>query len=65
LPSIQAEEPVVWDPLGKVPELIRIQNPAARLDHAKREIVAARFFEVPAEAVESVGRENSPGGSDG
>jgi SNF2 family DNA or RNA helicase len=42
---------VVWDPLGKSPELVRIQNPAVRLDHAKREIVAARFFEIPAEAV--------------
>jgi len=42
---------VVWDPLGPNPELVRIQNPAARLDHAKREIVAARFFELPAEAV--------------
>ncbi len=42
---------VVWNPLGKNPELVRIQNPAARLDHAKREIVAARFFEIPAEAV--------------
>ncbi|HOP77385.1 MAG TPA: DUF3883 domain-containing protein [Thermogutta sp.] len=42
---------VVWDPLGPKPELVRIQNPAVRLDHAKREIVAARFFEIPAEAV--------------
>ncbi len=42
---------VVWNPLGKKPELVRIQNPAAKLDHAKREIVAARFFEIPAEAV--------------
>ncbi len=42
---------VVWDPLGKEPELVRIQNPAVKLDHAKREIVAARFFEIPAEAI--------------
>jgi superfamily II DNA or RNA helicase len=42
---------VVWDPLGPNPELVRIQNPAAKLDHAKREIVAARFFEIPADAV--------------
>ncbi len=47
---------VVWDPLGKSPELVRIQNPAVRLDHAKREIVAARFFEIPAEAVESAAK---------
>jgi hypothetical protein len=47
---------VVWDPLGPAPELVRIQNPAIRLDHAKREIVAARFFEIPAEAVVEAGR---------
>jgi polyhydroxyalkanoate synthesis regulator phasin len=46
---------VVWDPLSPNPELVRIQNPAACLDHAKREIVAARFFEIPAEAVMQAG----------
>ncbi|RLC12746.1 MAG: hypothetical protein DRH43_00775 [Deltaproteobacteria bacterium] len=44
---------VVWDPLGDSPELVRIHDPAAKLDHAKREIVAARFYEIPAEAVMS------------
>jgi len=48
---------VVWDPLGPNPELVRIQNPAAKLDRAKREIVAARFFEIPAEAVVEAGKE--------
>jgi hypothetical protein len=48
---------VVWDPLGPNPELVRIQNPAAKLDHAKREIVAARFIEIPAEAVLALARE--------
>jgi len=43
---------VVWDPLGENPELVRIQNPAVKLDHAKREIVTARFFEIPAEALQ-------------
>ncbi|HLA80767.1 MAG TPA: DUF3883 domain-containing protein, partial [Thermoleophilia bacterium] len=52
---------VVWDPLGKTPELVRIQNPAARLDHAEREIVAARFFEIPAEAVDLVGKSGLSG----
>ncbi|HUT59346.1 MAG TPA: helicase-related protein [Phycisphaerae bacterium] len=42
---------VVWDPLGDGPELVSIQNPAEKLDHAKREIVAARFFEIPAHAI--------------
>ncbi len=31
---------------------VRIQNLAEQRDHAKREIVAARFFEVPAEAIQ-------------
>jgi hypothetical protein len=42
---------VVWDPLGKNPELVRIQNPAAVLDHAKKEIAATRFYEIPSEAI--------------
>jgi hypothetical protein len=42
---------VVWDPLSESPELTTVHNPAARLDHAKREIVAARFFEISAEAI--------------
>lgn len=42
---------VVWNPLGNLPELVRIHNPVAKLDHAKRGIVAARFYEIPAEAV--------------
>lgn len=46
---------VVWNPLGDSPELVRIHNPAAKLDHAKREIVAARFFEIPAEAITQCG----------
>jgi superfamily II DNA or RNA helicase len=54
---------VVWDPLGPSPELVRIQNPAEQLDHAKREIVAARFFEIPAEAVESAARSQKEGRS--
>jgi len=46
---------VVWDPLSDSPELVRIHNPAAKLDHAKREIVAARFYEIPAEAIAQCG----------
>ena len=41
---------VVWDPLGQ-PDLVRIQNPAVRLDHAKREVIASRFFEIAADAI--------------
>jgi hypothetical protein len=43
---------VVWDPLGKPdPEPLRIRNPVKHLDHAKREVIAARYFDIPAEAV--------------
>lgn len=42
------------NPLGN-PELVRIQNLAVKLDHAKREIVAVRFFEIPAEVIQQIG----------
>lgn len=49
---------VVWDPLGKPsPEPFRIQNPAKQLDHAKKEVVATRFFDIPAAAVEEAALE--------
>jgi hypothetical protein len=41
---------IVWDPLS-TPELVRIQNPAVKLDHAKREVIASRFFEISADAI--------------
>ncbi|GAB4348114.1 MAG: helicase-related protein [Candidatus Abyssubacteria bacterium] len=49
---------VVWDPLGDSPELVRIHNPVAKLDHAKREIVAARFYEISADAVQQAAESN-------
>ena len=53
---------VVWDPLGKPnPESLRIQNPVKHLDHAKREVMAARYYDIPAEAVERAGDINSQG----
>lgn len=45
---------VVWDPLGESPELVRIQNPAVVLDHAKKEIAATRFFEIPAGTIDKI-----------
>jgi len=43
---------VVWDPLeNSDAEPIRIQNPAQKLDHVKQEVVTARFFEIPANAI--------------
>lgn len=46
---------VVWDPLvdpNPVPLMVR--NPARHLDYAKREVVAARYYDIPAEALERV-----------
>ncbi|MEW6327685.1 MAG: hypothetical protein AB1487_08850 [Thermodesulfobacteriota bacterium] len=42
---------LLWDS----PEIVRIHNPMARLDHVKREIVQARFYEIPAEAIVKMG----------
>ena len=47
---------VVWVPLGHSPELVRIHNTVAKLDHAKRKIVVARFHEIPADAMGRVAR---------
>ena len=45
---------VVWSPLeNPEPEPVRIQNPAKHLDHAKREVIAARYYDIPAEAIQS------------
>jgi len=49
---------VVWDPLGPSPQLEVVHDPAACLDHAKKEIVAARFFEIPAEAISAAAKEH-------
>jgi hypothetical protein len=48
---------VVWDPLNNPdPVPAMIQNPAKHLDHAKREIVAARYYDISAEAIEEVAK---------
>ena len=45
---------VLWESLNNPdPEAVRMQNPAKRLDHAKKEVVAARYFDIQAEAVEA------------
>lgn len=47
---------VVWDPIENPgTEPMRIQNPAVKLDHVKREIVQARFYEIPAQAIVKMG----------
>ena len=44
---------VVWDPLDNPdPTPLMIQNPAKHLDYAKKEVVAARYYDLPARAVE-------------
>ena len=48
---------VVWDPLDDPdPVPLMIRNPAKHLDYAKREVVAARYYDLPAEAVERAAR---------
>ena len=38
-----------------------IQNPAKYLDYAKKEIVAARYYDVPASALEKTGQDQREG----
>ena len=53
---------VVWDPLENPDALpVIIQNPAKHLDYAKREVVAARHYDVPAKAVEQAARSQREG----
>jgi hypothetical protein len=52
---------VVWDPLGESPEMVYIQNPAARLDHAKRQIISGRYIEIPAGAIWNFVLSRGPG----
>ena len=55
---------VIWDPLDNPDSVpLMIQNPAKHLDYAKKEIVAARYYDVPAVAVEKAAyerREDAP-----
>jgi superfamily II DNA or RNA helicase len=46
---------VVWNPLEDDRELVRIHNPAEKLDHAKKEVVMARMFCIPANAINLCG----------
>jgi hypothetical protein len=46
---------VIWDPLNKPDaEPLRIQNPAKHLDYAKREVIAARYYDIAADAILNV-----------
>ena len=43
---------VVWSPLGSQPEMVAIQDPATRLDHAKRKIIGSRYYQIDSAAIE-------------
>ena len=43
-------------PPSRFPRLVCVRNLRVRLEHAKREIVAAEFYEIPAEAVAIAGQ---------
>lgn len=43
---------VVWNPLSNPnPEPLCIQNPVKCLDHVKREVMAARYYDIPADDI--------------
>ena len=47
-----------WDPLGnRGPVPLMIRNPIMHLDYAKAVVVAARYYDVPASAVEKAARD--------
>ena len=53
---------VVWDPLENPHAIpLMIQNPAKHLDHAKKEVVAARYYDIPAGAVETAAQDQRAG----
>ena len=53
---------VVWDPLENPDALpLTIQNPAKWLDYAKKEIIAARYYDIPAGAVEKAAQDQRDG----
>lgn len=49
---------VFWDPLeNQDAEPLKIQNPAQKPDRVEKEILATRFFEIPADAIMKYGQE--------
>ena len=51
---------VVWDPLNNPDPLpVMIQNPAKHLEHAAKPVVSARFYDIPAAAIELARRHQS------
>lgn len=57
--SIQRRLERQQDPLNNPdPEPLLIQNLVKHLDHAKEEVMAVRYFEIPTEAVIATGRKS-------
>ena len=53
---------VVWDPLENSDAVpVVVQNPAKHLDYAKKEVVAARYYDVSASAVEQAAQDQREG----
>jgi len=53
---------VVWNPLdGPSPEPLRIRNPARHLDHAKKEVVVARYYDIAAQVIDQVAAQQRDG----
>jgi len=53
---------VVWNPLqSPSTQPLIIRNPVKHLDHAKREVIAARHYDIPAQAVEGAARSQGSG----
>jgi len=50
---------VVWDPKKTGASPLTLRDPAHKLEHAVREILATRFYEIPAEALEKAAKEAS------
>jgi len=47
---------VAWDPLEELDrEPLRVQNPVKPFDHAKSEVVTARFYQIPADYIMKAG----------
>jgi hypothetical protein len=48
---------VVWDPLNHPdPTPVMIQNPAKHLEHAAKVVMSARYYDIPADAIQKAGK---------
>ncbi len=52
---------MIWSPASAAfrPAPALIQNPAKHLEHAAKPALAARYYEIPADALETAGRSNT------